>query len=65
MYGFWKNPSKRKPRSGCDGLNLLSMRNNHGLKKNVDRMPGATSGIISITKLGCQIKHKPRAVVRL
>ena len=36
---FWKNLSKRKPWSDGDGLNLLSIRNNHGLKKNVDRMP--------------------------
>ena len=28
------------------GLNLISMRDMNRLKKNVDRMPGATSGII-------------------
>ena len=42
---FWKNPSKRKLRSNRGGLNLLSMRNMNGLK-NVDKMLGATSGII-------------------
>ena len=43
---FVKNPSKRKPRSDRGGLNLISMRDMNPLKKNVDRMPGATSGII-------------------
>ena len=43
---FLKNPSKRKPRSDCGGLNLISMRDLNRMKKNVDRMPGATSGII-------------------
>ena len=43
---FLKNPSKRKPRSDRGGLNSISMRDMNRLKKNVDRMPGATSGII-------------------
>ena len=34
------------PRSDRGGLNLFSMRDMNRLKKNVDRMPGATSGII-------------------
>ena len=39
-----KKPSKRKPRSDRSELNLLSMRDMN-LLKNVNRMPGATSGI--------------------
>ena len=35
-----------KPRSDRGGLNLISMRDMNRLKKNVDRMPGATNGII-------------------
>ena len=46
VRNFLKNPSKRKPRSDRGGLNLISMRDMNRLKKNVDRMPGATSGII-------------------
>ena len=33
-------------RVGRGGLNLFSSRDMNRLKKNVDRMPGATSGII-------------------
>ena len=37
---------------------------NNDNEKNVDKMPRATSGIIS-NELVCQIKHKPHAIVRL
>ena len=41
-----KSRSNRKPRSDRGGLNLLPMRDMNQLKSE-NRMPGATSGIIS------------------
>ena len=54
---FRKILQKRKSRSDRGGLNLISMHDMNRLE-NVDRMPGATSGIK-------QIKQKPPAIIPL
>ena len=46
VYGFLEKSFKEETRSDRGGLNLFSMRDMNRLKKNVNRMPGATSGII-------------------